>query len=312
MRREIKILLSGLLIIVTWTVSAQQIPISTIFVENPFAFNPAVAGSDNGFKVRLNSRIQWMGFGDGPITNVISLYGPHAYMPMGYGANISVDKTGPISMIKGNGSFGYNIYINPDIRASFGLSLGFIQISADGTQLELYNPNDPKALPVKMSSFKPDAGVGVYIYHYDWFLGVSAQQLFSFTNNIEFKGTSGTVASKDNRLKTHYFVYGGYKQPMVNNIDVEGSGLVRLVPSLPIQLDINVRAIYEKQFWGGISARNTFESFDDLSLIFGYIHERRIHISIAYDFTFSDIRKHTAGTIELVLGYNFDEVRHGR
>jgi type IX secretion system PorP/SprF family membrane protein len=293
----------------TMAVSAQQVPISTIFVENPFAFNPALAGTDNGFKVRLNSRMQWMGFGDGPVTNVLSAYGPHAVRPMGYGANVAFDKTGPVSMLKANGCFGYNIYLQAsDIRVSFGLSLGFIQYKADGTQFSLLSPNDPKAPETVMSNFKPDAGAGVYVYHHDWFFGISAQQLFS--NNIKF--TKEGEDNKLNRLKTHYYLYGGYRQPMVNKIDFEPSVLIRMVTSLPMQMDINARVIYDKRIWGGLSARNTFESFDDLSLIFGYIHDRRLSVSIAYDFTFANIRKYTAGTIELVLGYNFDEVRRGR
>jgi type IX secretion system PorP/SprF family membrane protein len=302
----VKILLSGLMVMLTMSVSAQQIPLSTIFIENPFAFNPAIAGTDNEFRIRLNSRIQWMAFGDGPVTNTVSLYGPNAVRPMGYGANLAVDKTGPISMLKVNGSFGYNIFVSSDIRASFGLSLGFIQYKADGTLFAPSEPGDPQLPETPKANFKPDAGVGLYVYHYDWFFGLSAQQLFS--NNIKFTSENGN----ENKLKTHFYVYGGYKQPMLNQIDLEASALARMVPSLPLQLDINVRALYNRQFWGGISVRNTFESFDDLSLIFGYIHERRISVALAYDFTFANIRKYTAGTIELVIGYNFDEVKHGR
>ena len=300
-----------ILISVFWavSVSAQQIPVSTIFVENPFAFNPAVAGSDNGFKVRLNSRMQWLGFGDGPVTNVLSAYGPTQVRNMGYGGSLMVDQTGPVSMIKGSGGYAINIFITSDIRASLGLNVGFIQYSADGSQFELFDDgDDPKAQKTKMSSFKPDAGAGIYIYHYDWFVGASAQQLFN--NNIKF--TNEGEDKKLNRLKTHFYGYGGYRITMMGKMKIEPSILARKVAALPMQLDINARVIYDQTFWGGISARNTFESFDDLSLIFGYIHERRYYVSIAYDFTFANIRKYTAGTIELVLGYNFDDVKHGR
>jgi type IX secretion system PorP/SprF family membrane protein len=228
---------------------------------------------------------------------------------MGYGANLTVDKTGPVSMLKANGSFGYNIRVTPDVRASFGLNLGFIQYRADGTQFDLPTPDpDPKAPPTMMANFKPDAGAGLYVYHFDWFFGASAQQLFS--NRIRFTNEGEEV--KSSNLKTHFYVHGGYKQRLVNRMELELAALARMVSSFPLQLDFNTRLIYDNQFWGGISARNTFESFNDLSLIFGYIHERRIYVSIAYDFTFANIRKYTAGTVELMIGYNFDEIKHGR
>jgi hypothetical protein len=113
-------------------------------------------------------------------------------------------------------------------------------------------------------------------------------------------------------MKTHFYGYGGYRQPLMGNIVVEPVVLARKVVSLPMQLDVNARVIYDNTIWGGIGIRNTFESFDDMSLIFGYIHERTIYISLAYDFTFAKIRKFTAGTFELAFGWNFEEIRRGR
>ncbi len=307
MKRFLFLLISGY-ILLGWKVSAQQIPISSLFVENPFLFNPAVAGTDKGFKLRMDNRFQWMGFEDAPITNQLSAYGPHKKRNVGYGGNVSYDATGPTSTFKMNGAFATNFAINLDIRVSFGLDLGLIQYRADGTQFEFYDSyEDPYAPNTVMSSFQPDAGAGVYVYHYDWYVGLSAQQLFN--NNIKFvKGEN----SKRNRLKTHFYGYGGYRFVINNQWTIEPTLLARKVVSLPFQMDITTRAIYKQQFWGGINFRNTFESFDDITILLGYIHERRIHISIAYDYTFAKIRNYTAGTIELVLGYNFDAIRKGR
>jgi type IX secretion system PorP/SprF family membrane protein len=131
---------------------------------------------------------------------------------------------------------------------------------------------------------------------------MSTQQLFN--NNLKL--TPEGQDNKLNRLKTHFYGYGGYRFTMVSNFVIEPSILLRQVVSGPFQLDLSGRVIYNEQIWGGLSVRNTFKSFDDLSLIFGYIHEHRIHISIAYDFSFAKIARYTAGTIELVLGYDFD------
>jgi len=286
------------------TVSAQQIPISTIFVENPFAFNPAVAGSDNCFKLRLGQRLQWLGFGDGPQTTTLSGYGPHNIRNIGYGGTIVSDNTGAMGSLKLSGSFATNFAIDSDIRVSLGMSLGLLQYKADGTKLDLGDEvEDPKAPHTVMKSIQVDAGAGMFVYHYDWYVGLSAQQLFN--NNIKFSGTSGED-SKRNRLKTHIYGFAGYRFTMVNKFVVEPTILVRPVVSGPLQLDISGRVIYQEQFWGGLSIRNTFQSFDDMNLIFGYIHERRIYISISYDYSFAKIAKYTAGTIELMLGYNFD------
>jgi len=293
------------------TVSAQQIPVSTIFIENPFAFNPAVAGSSNGFKLRMDNRMQWVGFGDAPVTTQLSYFGPHQVRNIGYGGNINYDKTGPTSVLKLNGAFAYNFAVDFDMRISLGMNLGAIQYRVDGTQFEPYDPTvpDPRAPEAVMANFRPDAGVGVYVYHHDWYGGISAQQLFN--NNLKL--TDEGEETKRNRLKTHFFALAGYKFAEVNQRWViEPSILVRKVAAVAMQMDISGRVTYNQQFWGGLCIRNSFESFDDISIMVGYIHERRIHIALCYDYSLAKIRKFTAGTFELVLGYNFDEVKKGR
>ena len=285
------------------TVSAQQIPLFSLFMENPFAFNPATAGIEKGFQVRMNNRIQWIGFNDAPFTNQISAFGPHKSRPIGYGGNIIQDKTGLLSTLKMNGAFAYNFSMNFDIRVSLGLNLGMLQFRADGTQIEFGDDIfDPYVKYDVMSSIQPDGGAGIYVYHYDWYFGISGQQLFN--NNVKL--TSAAENSKRNRMKTHFYGYAGYKFAEVNaRWVIEPIVLIRQTTGL-LQMDLCGRVVYRERIWGGLSARNTFESFDDLNLIFGYIHEKRIQISLAYDFSFAKIRNYSFGTIELVLGYNFD------
>ncbi len=294
---------------IAWEGLAQQIPLSTLYFENPFMFNPALAGTDRGFKLRMDNRFQWVGFEDAPITNILSAYGPHRTKNIGYGGNIGYDATGPTSRFTMNGAFASNFVLTSDLRISLGINLGFLQYRADGTKLELDDPSGPQILdpyaPAKvMSSFLPDAGAGVYLYHHDWYIGISAQQLFN--NNIKFSGED----SNDNKLKTHFYGYGGYRFSMGRNWLFEPTILLTKVLSpVPFQMDLTPKIIYQEKFWAGVNVRNTFESFEDISIILGYIHDKRVHIALAYDYTLSTIGKYNSGTIELTLGYNFDAIR---
>ena len=302
----------SLWMMLSWTVSAQQIPVSTMFAENPFAFNPAVAGTGNGFKLRLNNRMQWVGFGDAPVTTHLSYFGPHQVRNIGYGGNLNYDKTGTWSTLKLNGAFAYNFAIDFDMRISLGLNLGLIQCRVDGTQFIDYDPNvqDPRAPHTVMASFRPDAGTGVYVYHYDWYAGISAQQLFN--NNLKL--TDAGEDNKMNRLKTHFYGFAGYRftDGVNQHLVVEPAILLRAAAGTPFQMDISGKVIYQQQFMGGLSIRNSFKNFEDVSIMIGYIHERRIQIALSYDYTLTKIRNFTAGTFELVLGYNFDNVKGGR
>jgi type IX secretion system PorP/SprF family membrane protein len=289
---------------------SQQIPEATLFVEDQFLFNPSVAGTDDGFKVRMDNRFQWMGFADAPITNILSAYGPHKNRNIGYGGTVGYDAAGPSGKFTMSGSFATNFSLGGTTRLSTGISFGFLQYRVDGTQLELYSPDDPDkqdddyAPAAMMAAFLPDAGAGVYLYHPNWYLGFSALQLFN--NNIKFNGQD----SKRNRLKTHFYGIAGYRMFFGEKWMLEPAVLAKKVETMPLQMDITVRAMFGEQFWGGVNARNTFKSFEDLSFMVGYIYQKRLNIGIAYDYSTSPVQQYTTGTIELLIGYNFDMIRN--
>ncbi|MDR3093295.1 MAG: type IX secretion system membrane protein PorP/SprF [Bacteroidales bacterium] len=288
---------------------AQQIPVTTLFIEDQFLYNPAVAGTDDGFKVRMNNRFQWTGFTDAPVTNQLSAYGPHKNKNIGYGGTIGYDATGPTARFTLNGAFAANFALGGSLRLSTGIHFGFIQYRVDGSQFELDSPDDPHAIddpyapPVPMSAFLPDAAAGVYLCNHSLTLGFSALQLFS--NNIKFNGED----SKNNKLKPHFYGIAGYKF-YFSDWMLEPAVLAKKVETVPLQLDITTRLMFREQFWGGVNVRNTFESFDDLCFMVGYIHQKRLNIGIGYDFSPSAIRSYTNGTIELMIGYNFDDIKH--
>src|ERR1035437_7172169 len=115
---------------------AQQVSEFTLYMMNPFIYNCALAGTHNYYQIRTNNRFQWIGFKDAPITNSLSVFGPHATKDMGFGGNIYNDITGPISRTGANGVYAYNFPVSSDIRLSLGLSLGLMQYKIDGSKID--------------------------------------------------------------------------------------------------------------------------------------------------------------------------------
>ena len=146
---------------------------------NDFLFNPAVAGIHDYYQVTSNHRFQWVGITDPPMTNTLSINGPHGKLPMGFGATLYNDVTGPTSRTGLSGAYAYNVEINRDINVSMGLSMGLIQYKMDGTQMIIKNPDDQAIQPIVYSTYVPDASVGVYAYAEEWYAGFSVAQLFN-------------------------------------------------------------------------------------------------------------------------------------
>lgn len=304
--KRILVILSLVMVLLPYNSRGQQSPMYTQYMFNKFIYNPAAAGIDPFFQIRSNNRFQWVGLTDPPITNALSYYGPHSTLPMGYGGYIYYDVTGPTSMAGLTGAYAYNIGITDNLRLSMGISLGLIQYKVDGTQIILKsnnNPvgptNDPALEKAVYSTFVPDANFGLYLYSDNYYAGFSTTQLINTKLKLYDESTGL------NKLKTHFYLVGGYIFEINNDFKVEPTLLLKGTAPAQVQMDINTRVMYMDMVWLGLSYR----THDALSLLIGYTYDNRIHIGYSYDFTVTDMRKYSAGTHEIMIGYRFNDIK---
>ncbi len=297
MKRRVYI---SLLLLLTMTgVYAQQLPHFTQYMFNGFLFNPAVAGTSNHYQVTSNHRFQWVGITDPPMTNTLSINGPNKKQPMGFGATIYNDVTGPTSRTGVSGAYAYNVELNRDIRISGGLSLGMMQYKIDGTQMLIKDQDDQAIQPIMYSTYVPDASVGVYAYSEDWYAGFSVGQLFN--NKLKIYDEKNGL----NKLKSHFYLTGGYNYEIDRDFKIRSAALVAGTAPKMYQFDISSVLVYQEMVWGGLSYRFR----DALSVLIGYEYNDKILFGYSYDIGLSGIRKYNSGTHEIMFGYRFIDIK---
>lgn len=289
---------------------AQQLPHFTQYMFNDYVLNPAIGGTHEYYQVKTNYRYQWFGIKDAPRTYMLSAYGPHKSMPMGYGGYIFSDVTGPIHRLGAYGSYAYNLRLTGDIRLSMGMFLGFYQYKIDVSSIKFGSNDNDQMDPVeangdKFTKLVPDATLGVYLYTSQYFAGISAHQLFG--NKIE-PVDSVNVDQTLQRLKRHYYIIGGYKYNINRDFDIEPSVLFKGTYGAPLQMDINAKVIWQKIVWAGL----TFRTNDAIAVIAGYNYNDMINIGVSYDITISPIRKYAGGTFEVLIGIKFNKIKQGK
>ena len=298
MRRVIYII-SFIILAGSAGLQAQQMPQYTQYMFNDFVVNPAIAGVYDYFQIRTNHRFQWVGLMDPPMTNSIGFYGPHAKLPMGYGGYVYNDVTGPTSRTGFTGSYAYNIAVTGNIRLSMGLSASIMQYRIDGTQLNPADVSDPAILYLVSTSYMPDAGLGLYLYDDNFYIGLSAAQLLN--NNIKiFDNKDGL-----NRLKTHINLIGAYRYWLSDDWLIEPSLMVKGTAPKEISFDITARVEWQKKLWGGVSYRFS----DALAIMLGYSFDETLFFGYSYDIGISDLRNYNSGSHEIMIGYRFNDVK---
>lgn len=298
--------MTAILLVSAFKAKAQQDYQLTLYMLNPFIYNPAIAGTHNYYQIRSNHRFQWVGMTDPPITNAISAFGPHSKKDMGFGGTLLYDVTGPTSRMQLNGVYAYNIALTNEIRMSMGLAAGVMQYKVDGTKIKM-EVNDPILQPTVYSSIAPDAALGVYVYSTEFFGGFSVKQLLNNSIKIDdesnIEGEEG--AAGVNKLKSHFYLMGGYRYIINREWAIEPAVIIKKVVPAPYQVELNCKVIYDKAFWGGIS----FRSSDALSVVLGYTYDRKIFFGYTYDIGLNDMRRYNSGSHEVCIGYNFNTIR---
>jgi type IX secretion system PorP/SprF family membrane protein len=279
--------------------AGQQLPQYSQFMFNDFVLNPAIAGIHDHYQIRTNHRFQWVGMTDPPLTNSISVYGPHSRMDMGYGGTIFTDVTGPTSRTGVSGSYAYNIALFDDIRLSMGLNLSVLQYRVDGTQLTPKDPSDMFIQGVVSTTYVPDAGVGVYLYGDDYYAGISAAQLLN--NKLEiFEEKTGL-----NKLKSHLFIFGGYRYEVDRDWILEPSAIIKVTAPSQFRFEVNTKVEWMEMVW----LATGYRFHEAVTVMAGYNYSDKIYFGYAYDIGITELRRYNMGSHEIMIGYRFNDIK---
>jgi len=233
----------------SWTAAAQQQLRRSQYVTNTDLANPAVAGTEPGMVLSSTFRHQWAGFEGAPSTMLLS---GHQALPNGLGAGVILYKDDMGGAIHQTGielTGAYSILLNNQDAVSFGLSMKGNQFVFDGTDLEVYQPNDPSLPGTMESTFGIDFNAGMMVYGKDYYFGMSVFNLLQEKLNV------AGVDDDQNRLVRHYHFMGSYLYNVSRLVAVQSSALLRMTDATSAQLDLNARAIVNGTVWAGMGFR---------------------------------------------------------
>lgn len=294
-----KIVLSILMIfgLLSFSLKAQQIPIYSQYMFNPYIVNPAYAGVKDYYEAIANYRYQWVGITDAPRTYILSVNGPHKTKNIGLGGAIYADVVGPTSKTAAYGSGAYHLNLGSS-KLSFGLSLGIMQFRVDGQKIFLVDEGDMVLQNSVMTAVLPDFSLGTYWYTDKAYVGFSVPQFMN--SRISFVETSTKTISS---LSQHFMLNAGYKHELNYDWVIEPSILVKYVASVRMQFDLGVKAVYRDYIWGAISWRTE----DAVSVIIGYKTDNdKLYFGYSYDITTSNLRRYSSGTHEFMIAARFN------
>lgn len=118
------------------TASAQLNPFASMYFQNQYLINPAMAGLDKGLNLNLGLRQQWATIPGGPKTQSVTA-DYNAGRNVGLGINISNDQAGLLRQTRAVATYSYHLHLGGNNRQlNFGLSAGVTNQRADYNEVD--------------------------------------------------------------------------------------------------------------------------------------------------------------------------------
>ena len=277
----------------------------TMFLYNKLLYNPAYAGSRDLLSANSDYRDQWDAIPGAPKTANVTVDAPvGSYMKdfrkIALGFSITNEILGVEHNTDMKAYYAYRIQSKNSI-ISFGLSGGFDLYSANYSQLNLYQPNDPNFAYNISQSVLPNFGAGIYAYRNNAYLGLSVPNLLQDAYDKKEVMVHNRIAEQIRG----WYLSGGYVYPVNETMKLEPQCLVRYAGgggySLPLSADLNVSVIFYDRLLLGA----TYRTDHSVEMIAHIQATPRINLGYAYDYLLSGLNGYSGGTHELVVGYDF-------
>jgi len=280
-------------------VQAQQDILVSQYMFNPLLLNPAYAGSKEYMMATLLYRKQWVNWKGAPETEVATLHGPLGAKSLGWGVTLSNDHIGITNRTDAYLSLAYHLKVNNAMKLGVGIKAGGDYYSYKNSDLKYWDHDDQLFAEDKTTGFQPNVGAGAYLYGEKFYFGLSVPTLIAYKPSGNVDITSGDLVPHQVR---HYYATAGVVIP-VNGDDViaKPSVLVKYVNNAPVEADLNLNFLFSNLIWIGGSYRtgDSFVAMVELQL------SKQWRVGYSYDFTLTDIKDYSAGSHEIMLGYDF-------
>jgi type IX secretion system PorP/SprF family membrane protein len=287
------------------------------YVFNKYMLNPATAGSEGISSFNLTSRKNWLGINEAPgfvsLSAETRILRTNKFMKklsvrfkylrrrrpsgrVGLGAQIFTDYHSRFSKSGIRTSYSYHLPLR-DAQLSFGMSLSVYQDKINLENALLYDTYDPIIENIDRSKIIMNGDMGIFYTNFQYYAGYSMMNLYQ---------RSALYSIGQNILKSDrtHILMGGYRYTLNRKFDIEGNVMFRMPEREKLGAEINVKGIYLKQYWAGISYRTT----NAIVVILG-AELKNFYAGYAFDWDFNDLShyEHFGGSHEITLGYNIGD-----
>ncbi len=285
------------IVLVALTSNAQQDPMYTQYMFNTQTINPAYAGTWESVGFMALGRHQWTGFDGAPTTYTFTMQAPLKNERVALGLNVINDKVGLEKRFYVFADYSYLVPVGEKTSLRLGLKGGFTNYSNNLQEYTILDPGDPNFVGEINHSFKPNFGVGAFLYGKKAYVGLSIPKVVNstFDTNTENFSIEGEIR--------HYFLIAGAVFDLGENVKFKPTALAKASFTseygTPLQFDLTGNFLIKEKLWLGAMYR----SGDSYGFIAQFLFANQLRIGYAIDFSTTNLKNYNNGTHEVMISY---------
>ncbi len=312
-----RIIIALLAVMALWLpAGAQTDAVLTQYFQAPTFFNPAAAGGTDSVRIRLGSRMQWVGIDGAPTDFIITADSPFKILNRRFGVGVTMtqETIGLYSTMNFSAQVAITQPLSkkrPKLGAiTAGVQVGYLSQSFKGSKVFIpddddYHESTDESIPtMDVTGQGLDLGAGVWYVHPRFSAGLSCTHINAPTVKMKSEGSSSAAASSDEQYFEFQFSRTLYFTAQ-SNIPIKNT-LFELLPSLlvrtdfgRVQADVTARLRWKKFLTAGLGYRTQ----DAVSVLFQADY-KGFSIAYSYDYSTSAIMRASSGSHEIWAGYS--------
>jgi len=303
-----RLLLFGFVLFDVLPLAAQQLPQYSLYMLNPYAYNPAYAGTAGTLIANGAYRQQWSGLPGAPEGQYLDAHLPISSLRGGIGVRFTNDKIGAHRTTQAVFHYAYHLDVGRTGLLSLGIGAGYAQYVLDGTQLRTpegqyepgggFNHNDPLFPEGKITAGAPLIEAAAFFRHRQLEIGMAVLPIYAPVLRLTEQGRFSLS------LVPQYVGSGAYRLQVSDRLAIVPSFLVKFEPAAT-QVEISGVFRWRENTFAGCSFRGFTASARDAAVLLGGLRiTEKISLAYAYDIPLSSLAVAHRGSHELLLRYD--------
>ena len=195
--------------------------------------------------------------------------------------------------------YAYVLKLNETSKLSFGLKAGFTFFNTNFSDFQLQSGNNTTdiAFNENISKTFPNVGLGTFYFTDNYYVGLSAPNLFT-TKLIENENGIASTGVQD----IHFFLTGGYVFTLNEKLKLKPAFMAKAVKGAPLSVDLSANVLINNRIEAGLGYRLD----DAITGLVNFKVTPDLRIGYAYDYTTSNLGNYNSGSHEIMVLFDFD------